>query len=37
MKDYQEFDICYAIEENEWNGKKSLQLQLRDLKMNSKD
>ena len=37
IKDYQEFDICYAIEENEWNGNKSLQLQLRDLKINSKD
>ena len=37
IKDYQEFDICYAIEENEWNGKKNLQLQLRDLKINSKD
>jgi single-stranded-DNA-specific exonuclease len=37
IKNYQEFDICYAIEENEWNGNKSLQLQLRDLKINSKD
>ncbi len=32
IKDYQEFDICYAIEENEWNGKKSLQLMLADIK-----
>ncbi|MEC7863755.1 MAG: single-stranded-DNA-specific exonuclease RecJ, partial [Bacteroidota bacterium] len=35
IKDYQEFDICYSIEENEWNGRKSLQLQLCDLKINS--
>ena len=32
IKDYQEFDICYTIEENEWNGKKSLQLMLADIK-----
>ena len=32
IKGYQEFDICYAIEENEWNGKKSLQLMLADIK-----
>ena len=32
IKDYQEFDICYAIEENEWNGKKNLQLMLADIK-----
>ena len=32
IKDYQEFDICYTIEENEWNGKKSLQLMLDDIK-----
>ena len=32
IKNYQEFDICYAIEENEWNGKKSLQLMLADIK-----
>ena len=35
IKDYQEFDICYSVEENEWNGRKNLQLKLRDLKMNS--
>jgi len=34
IKDNQLFDICYSIDENEWNGKKSLQLRLRDLKMN---
>ena len=34
IKNNQRFDICYSIDENEWNGKKSLQLRLRDLKMN---
>lgn len=28
------FDICYVIEENEWNGNKSLQLNVRDIKIN---
>ena len=32
IRDYQEFDICYTILENEWNGKKSLQLMLADIK-----
>jgi single-stranded-DNA-specific exonuclease len=32
IKDYQEFDICYSIEENEWNGRKNLQLILTDIK-----
>ena len=32
IKDYQEFDICYSIAENEWNGRKSLQLMLADIK-----
>jgi single-stranded-DNA-specific exonuclease len=27
------FDICYVIEENEWNGNKSLQLNVRDIKI----
>ncbi len=31
IKDYKEFDICYSINENEWNGRKSLQLMIRDL------
>ncbi len=31
------FDICYSIEENEWNGKTSLQLNIRDIKFNFKD
>ena len=35
IKDNQPFDVCYSIDENEWNGKKSLQLRLRDLKANS--
>ena len=32
IKDNQEFDICYSIEENEWNGRKKLQLILADIK-----
>jgi|TARA_B110000908_G_scaffold55668_1_gene67845 single-stranded-DNA-specific exonuclease len=28
----QSFDICYCIEENEWNGVVSLQLRLKDIK-----
>ena len=28
-----EFDMCYTIEENEWNGKVSLQLGLKDIKL----
>ena len=35
IKDNQSFDVCYSIDENEWKGKKSLQLRLRDLKPNS--
>lgn len=35
IKDYSEFDICYSINENEWNGRKNLQLMLNDLKVNS--
>ena len=31
IKDYNPFDICYSINENEWNGRKSLQLMIRDL------
>jgi single-stranded-DNA-specific exonuclease len=27
------FDICYNIEENEWNGNKSLQLNIKDIKI----
>ena len=35
IKDYNEFDICYSINQNEWNGRKNLQLMLNDLKVNS--
>lgn len=33
IKDNQSFDVCYSIDENEWNGKKSLQLRIRDIKV----
>ena len=26
------FDICYAIEENDWNGNVTLQLNIKDIK-----
>jgi len=32
IKPHQKFDICFSIEENEWNGKKRLQLMLVDIK-----
>ena len=32
VKDGQQFDICYSIAENEWSGKKSLQVMLIDIK-----
>ena len=32
IKSPQVFDICYSIQENEWNGKKNLQLNLVDIK-----
>ena len=35
IKDNQTFDVCFSIDENEWNGRKSLQMRLRDLKPNS--
>ena len=34
-KDRQIFDICYSIDENIWNGKKNLQLKLRDIKVST--
>ena len=34
-KDGQIFDICYSIDENIWNGKKNLQLKLRDIKVST--
>ena len=30
--DKKEFDICYSIDENTWNGKTSLQLRLKGIK-----
>ena len=33
-KDGKIFDICYSIDENNWNGRKNLQLKLRDIKCN---
>ena len=33
IKDNQSFDVCFSIDENEWNGRKSLQLRIRDLKV----
>jgi single-stranded-DNA-specific exonuclease len=27
------FDICYHVEENEWNGFKNLQLRIKDIKI----
>ena len=32
IKNGQPFDICYALEENQWNGKFSLQLRLKDIR-----
>lgn len=32
MSEKKEFDICYTIEENEWNGQKKLEINVRDLK-----
>lgn len=32
INNHQSFDICYCIEENEWNGVVSLQLRLKDIK-----
>ena len=32
IKDGQSFDICYALEENEWKGKINLQLRLKDIR-----
>ena len=32
----QEFDICYSIDENYWNGRASLQLRLKGIKSSIK-
>ena len=32
IQNHQEFDICYYIQENEWKGRKKLQLILVDIK-----
>jgi single-stranded-DNA-specific exonuclease len=31
IRDYQQYDICFSINENEWKGRKDLQLVLRDM------
>jgi len=33
IRDGNLFNICYHIEENEWNGKKSFQLNIKDIKI----
>lgn len=33
IRDGNPFNICYHIEENEWNGKKSFQLNIKDIKI----
>jgi single-stranded-DNA-specific exonuclease len=32
IRDGNPFNVCYHIEENEWNGKKSFQLNIKDIK-----
>tara|TARA_B100001758_G_scaffold247879_1_gene268025 strand:- start:3293 stop:4981 length:1689 start_codon:yes stop_codon:yes gene_type:complete len=34
IKGCQPFNMCYSINENEWNGRKNLQLIIKDLKLN---
>jgi single-stranded-DNA-specific exonuclease len=29
------FDLCFSLEENEWNGKSTIQLNVKDIKMNA--
>ncbi|MCK9616590.1 MAG: single-stranded-DNA-specific exonuclease RecJ [Lentimicrobiaceae bacterium] len=33
----QPFDICYHIEENEWNGQKEIQLNIKDIQLSAKN
>ena len=33
IKGGQQFDIAYALEENEWNGNVNLQLRLKDIRI----
>lgn len=33
LQNKNEIDVCYSIEENEWNGKVSLQLNVRDMRV----
>jgi single-stranded-DNA-specific exonuclease len=37
IKQKKSFDICYSIEENEWQGNISLQLLVREIKINNQD
>jgi single-stranded-DNA-specific exonuclease len=34
-KGFKPFDAVYSIDENEWNGKVSLQLRLRDIQLSN--
>ena len=34
ITNYKPFDVCYTIEENEWNGTINLQLVIKDIKVN---
>ena len=33
IKNVESFDVCYSIDENEWNGEKSFQLKMKDIKL----
>ncbi len=37
IRSKQPFEVCYVIEENNWKGRKTLQLQVRDLKFYEPD
>jgi len=34
LKSKQPIDLCYSLEENEWNNNKSLEINVRDIKLN---